>query len=760
MLRAQSPSKIPKSNSQEPLEAQAGLCPDLHEVAAVDLTDRGCTSADCLSRMQRICWCLPVVLPWLCRWADVIQASRTDMIDLEDVVCRGANLHFHNAVAQTVFGIDGFVVPDGRRVINEALDVGCIMSKQWEAGWTRQVMIGEVYVIPRITKKLKPMQYRRTGGFDPATRPCLQGHCLYACLHYSRWRTTPTKMDMVKLRRSIAYAWKQVPETLESQARAEGLSPKAYLKAFIYQGWGGLPEVRLMDKLYPGMNVRIKDLTGAQLWASEQADSLADVWRFTGTHYFVESSGLCTWTPSVPAKMASARGGMRPPQHDGADMDGITRIEYIECAYCLACKCWMGPGHLDTFEHKTTMQQMFALGEEMARRVLEARRHSFLAQHEPEMEDVVDSKAYVKVGNRRFCLGCMQWAERRHDDSPLHRRFLEQLHQWDQATQDEFLSLRAQRSLEVMTDPPSRGGKPVVLRSRSPMCTSDSPTRTRVTLRSRSPPRPRINEEEQTEKMPYVPSSLRRLPEHVVLYRKHPYCLLCGKWDDKPRRDSKHHITRVYDFMANEPEQRTATVKDWHDQLSRQRMELERGANENRVYVYLRDWKNCLACQQWEDEIHGKTETHLKRVARFSKMTSRDQAYFLAEQREKAEHALRGGMQTNEAPDHEELTPVLEDAVEPQSLEEAPARLAPQMPQYPASSSRDNSGDGHAAVAVAGDANDNDLTDSESDSALGKALVDSLSGGRVCEDGEFDSEASPPRCVSFMRGGLSRIPSG
>ena len=85
------------------------------------------------------------------------------------------------------------------------------------------------------------------------------------------------------------------------------------MKAFIYQGWGGLPEVRLMDKLYPGMNVRIKDLKGTQLWSSEKADGLADVWRFTGTHYFVESVGTSTWTSSMTAKMASARGGMRPP---------------------------------------------------------------------------------------------------------------------------------------------------------------------------------------------------------------------------------------------------------------------------------------------------------------------------------------------------------------------------------------------------------------------------------------------------------------
>ena len=171
---------------------------------------------DSSPRMQKISWCLPVVLPWLCRWADVIQASQTGMIDLEDVECRGANLHFHNAAAQTVLGTDESMVPNGRGVIGEAMNAGCIMSEQWEAQWTRQVMISQVYVIPTITKKLKAKQYKKIGGFDPATRPCLQGHCLYACLHDSRWRTTPTKMDIVKLRRSIAYAWKQAPEALES----------------------------------------------------------------------------------------------------------------------------------------------------------------------------------------------------------------------------------------------------------------------------------------------------------------------------------------------------------------------------------------------------------------------------------------------------------------------------------------------------------------------------------------------------------------
>ena len=392
---------------------------------------------------------------------------------------------------------------------------------------------------------------------------------------------------------------------------------------------------------------------------------------------------------------------------------------------------------MDTYEHQTTMQQMFALREEMATRVLEARRHSFLARHEPEMEKVIDSAVYVRNGRRRYCLGCLQWAERHHDDSPMHRSFLEQYHQWDQETRDEFLSRRAQRSLELMTDPPARGGMPLVLRSRSAMRTSDSPTRTRITLRSRSPSRPRINEEAKTEKMQYPPPSSRRLPEHVVLYRKHPYCLLCSKWDDS--------LTGIPSATS------CGSTTSWPTSLSREWSWSTNGRSSYSGSVWslkrvlmkrigctctLRDWKYCLACQQWEDDIHGKTETHLKRVARFSRMTSRDQAYFLAEQREEADQALHGGMLTNEATDHEELTPVLEEAVEPQHMEAAPARLAPQIPQSAASSSRDNSGDGHAAVAVAASDNDDDLTDFDSDSALEKALGDSLCWGRVDGDGE------------------------
>ena len=169
----------------------------------------------------------------------------------------------------------------------------------------------------------------------------------------------------------------------------------------------------------PGLNVKIRDLSGALLWASVAADSRADVWKYTGTHYYVEHAGDHQCNAQIgKCVVGTARGGMRPQRRQGADMqeEPVTAIEYVECAYCLACKCWMSPGHLESREHINVVQQMFALGEDIAARVLEARRHSFYVQHQPELEEVIDTRAYVQVGSRRFCLGCMQWAERLHDD--------------------------------------------------------------------------------------------------------------------------------------------------------------------------------------------------------------------------------------------------------------------------------------------------------------------------------------------------------
>ena len=488
--------------------------------------------------MPKSCWLLPALVLWTGHWLASTLAQEVFSIGDESAVGSTATLPSCSAAHNPFLKIDESRVPSGpRHLVAEELS-GNILDRQWEADWTRQIVIEELYKIPVVTKRLRSRTRTKWEGFDPAAYRCLQGHCLYACLHYSRTRVVPTKMDIVKLRRKIAYAWKQRPEELTAQAIEEGLSAKDYLRVYIYNGWGGLPEVRLMDQVYPGMNVKIKDLNGTLLWVSATANGRADTWRYTGTHYYVEHAGDHGHGASHSKGVTgTARGGMWQQERQPIDMNGeqVTAIEYVECAYCLACKCWMGPGHLESQEHIGIVQQMFALGEDIASRVLEARRHSFYVQHQPEMEEVIDQTAYVQVGRRRFCLGCMKWAERLHDDSPEHRRFLEQLHQWDQETKDTFLARRAQRSLEVMTDPPSRGGMPVVLRSRSEMRISKSPTRTRLTLRSRSPAKQETKDKELTHRSLYVPPSSRRLPEHVILHRKHPYCLLCGKWDDKPQ---------------------------------------------------------------------------------------------------------------------------------------------------------------------------------------------------------------------------------
>ena len=219
-------------------------------------------------------------------------------------------------------------------------------------------------------------------------------------------------------------------------------------------------------------------------------------------------------------------------------------------------------------------------------------------------------------------------------------------------------------------------------------------------------------------------------------------------------RDSKRHIQRVYDFMANEPDQRVEMVKEWKELLLNRRKELEEGVAESRIYLYVKDWKYCLACQQWEDEIHGKSEHHLKRVARFMKMTSREQAFYLAEQKNKVEMTLRGGMQASGTEELDEVTPVLEDLGD-MPAEEPPARLAPPVSQDNASSSRDHSGDGNAAGAVASACDDDDnLTDSESDSALRKALVDSVEMGPCCAggDGELGEEVVRHKLASYTIG--------
>ena len=49
-------------------------------------------------------------------------------------------------------------------------------------------------------------------------------------------------------------AWRSSPDDLEAQAESEGLQARSYLQEYVWKGWGGTPELDILDYLY-GLDV-------------------------------------------------------------------------------------------------------------------------------------------------------------------------------------------------------------------------------------------------------------------------------------------------------------------------------------------------------------------------------------------------------------------------------------------------------------------------------------------------------------------------
>ena len=149
------------------------------------------------------------------------------------------------------------------------------------------LVIEQVFKMPAQRSRLRRVKQRVMDTFDPAKFKYLNSHCFYACLYFTLTRTIPGRKDIRDLRKLLAWAWKQDPEALEEQASLEEVDGKTYLRSFVYNGWGGLPEIRRMAMMLGSLNVCIWSQRGDLLWKGPGASCTADHWCYTGSHYYI-----------------------------------------------------------------------------------------------------------------------------------------------------------------------------------------------------------------------------------------------------------------------------------------------------------------------------------------------------------------------------------------------------------------------------------------------------------------------------------------
>ena len=137
-----------------------------------------------------------------------------------------------------------------------------------------------------VTRHGRAKQKGCNRGYDPGRSVDMENHCFYACLWWTWQSTRPTRRSITATRAWVADTWRCSPHDLLGQARSEGLTAGQYLAKHVWSGWGGTPELSIMDAKY-SLDVIVVGHGGEVLWASKRISSTPTYWLYQNNHFQV-----------------------------------------------------------------------------------------------------------------------------------------------------------------------------------------------------------------------------------------------------------------------------------------------------------------------------------------------------------------------------------------------------------------------------------------------------------------------------------------
>ena len=136
-----------------------------------------------------------------------------------------------------------------------------IMDRSWTPGSETSSKPLQDGVAVTQTKPMRRLRRRRRPSnviaFDPSSKECYEGHCLYASLAEARYaRCTPRRMMMI--RKLIAEAWRCPTQQgwLTELSKMEQMTSDEYIRTYVTSGWGGTPELAQYART-SGVTIRV-----------------------------------------------------------------------------------------------------------------------------------------------------------------------------------------------------------------------------------------------------------------------------------------------------------------------------------------------------------------------------------------------------------------------------------------------------------------------------------------------------------------------
>ena len=162
--------------------------------------------------------------------------------------------------------------------------------------------------------------------WDPAEDPRLAHDCLYATLSAHVRRRAARPGDAKQMRALIRYWWLQNPAWLQQTASSEQMSPSKYLKTYVEQGWGGVPELQLFSRCAQDCQFEVVDGNKNLIWSPGPGPK-RNRFIFHDEHYKLEAvmqhanganddeEWSCSGQDESLEVPRSGRGGMPPRRH-------------------------------------------------------------------------------------------------------------------------------------------------------------------------------------------------------------------------------------------------------------------------------------------------------------------------------------------------------------------------------------------------------------------------------------------------------------
>ena len=161
----------------------------------------------------------------------------------------------------------------------------------------KQILVGWAKKSQRIGVKIR---------YDPAAKPWLQGHCLFACLTWSLWGKD-LHSHIMALRHIAAEGLQEDQQLLQAAGLTEKLEPDEYIQKFTLGGWGGTPEMATIARKY-AITIRVWNQDLKLLYVTANGDQCIDL-LYDAEHYRVLSLQRKFSCKSAYVTSTSLRGG-------------------------------------------------------------------------------------------------------------------------------------------------------------------------------------------------------------------------------------------------------------------------------------------------------------------------------------------------------------------------------------------------------------------------------------------------------------------